>query len=119
MNNRQTINRATARARSIAVTTVVTSVREIMGEVKSGKWPDDTVLSPMLTVGQCKSIPDFDRNPEVLNEVAAAFLGRMCRAICLEEGIDFSSLSIPQLVKILQPTDKTQEAAVKQIIASH
>lgn len=118
MSNRQTINRAIARTRSITVATVVTNVREIMQEVKSGKWSDETPLSAMLTVGQCKSIPEFDRHPDVLNEVAAAFLGQMCRAICLEEGIDFSSLSITQLVKILQPTDSIQAAAVKQIITA-
>lgn len=119
LTTRQKVARATSRTSKISVSVVTTNVREIMQEVKSGKWSDETVLSPMLTVGQCKSTPEFDRNPEVVNEIAAAFLGRLCRAICVEEGIDFSSLSMPQLVKILQPTDRIQEAAVKQIITIH
>ena len=112
----QKVARARDRARGIDHNNVAKDVREIISEIKAGKWPDDAALSPILTVGQCKATPDFERNNVILHEITAAYLGRLCRAICLEEGIKLDELPMRLIVDILQPTDRIQEAAVNQII---
>lgn len=92
---------------------MVKEVTEIFQEIKGGKWPDDTPVSRLFTVGQLKAMPNFETDAEVCEEILAAFLGRLTRHAAAQQGLAIETLKVSEMAKLLAGTAVEERKALK------
>lgn len=104
---------------------ILGDLRDVIAEVKAGKWPDDTPLFALtvmpITVGMTKRIPNWETNPIVIQNMTSTLIGRYMRHTFIKVGatVDYSNSRDEQfIIQIAQSTDAVQDAACVEVVGA-
>lgn len=97
--------------------TLTNNVVSVVGDVLSNKFPDDSPLGVMYTIGEVRVINGFYVDEWLINDMCASMIGRAVRHCCLLAEVDLDNPNVVgRMVDFLHSTDATQGRIVPKII---
>lgn len=85
----------------------------VVEDVREGKWPDNTPLSPVLTAGELKAVGAFWKAEEIARDLVAVAAGRFVRGALDLAKVDVRALPPEIMVALLSATAENEVEAVK------
>lgn len=98
---------------------IAKDVIAITNEVLDGKYTGDTFFAPGLTVHDVISVNGFFTSPEVMEQIASVYIGRLFREAAKRCKINLDdSLEVMKCIPIMDLSTKLEKSAAKIAVAA-
>lgn len=102
---------------------IIFSVEGIIGDIRAQAFPDREMVLPVWgqsgTVGAIRAMPNWDTDPQFLDNLIAAVQGRMARFYIMEHAdVAIDKASIEQAADIMELTNVQQERILKGMLSA-
>lgn len=95
---------------------ITTQLIELIEEIIQGKHKLNEPIGPGYNVRDLRSCNGFWLLRPLIDDMAGAFIGRICRAIMIEAKVDMKTIPLPKLMEMVASTDTAQEQIVNMAI---
>ena len=106
--------------KQINIKAVSYALEGVLDDVLKNKYPDHEKLIPAWgrdgLVGSIKAIPNWNKNPLIVDNLAGAVVGRMTQFHLMDNGIHPMEMDPSQLTTLMALTDEVQAKAVIKVI---